>query len=237
MFILNFLRKHLLYRHLYNNQTYTKFLRKKGVTIGENTVFFSPKDTIVDTQRPYALKIGNNVKITAKVTILCHDFSYSVLRPVYHSIQNSFSGSTIIGDNCFLGIGSIIMPGVKLGDNVIVGTGSVVTKSFPSNLVIAGNPAKIICSLDDFYKKRKERQQTEAFNLANIIRKEYKREPLIEEMGSFYPLFLERDVEKLKSQHIRTNVSGDNENEIIKDFMSSQPHFLDFDDFLQKSKR
>lgn len=49
-----------------------------------------------------------------------------------------------IGKNCWLGATSVILPGVQLGDNVIVGAGSVVTKSFGSNLIIGGNPAKII---------------------------------------------------------------------------------------------
>eukprot|EP01119_Soliformovum_irregulare_P004411 TRINITY_DN15408_c0_g1_i1.p1 TRINITY_DN15408_c0_g1~~TRINITY_DN15408_c0_g1_i1.p1 ORF type:complete len:215 (+),score=48.04 TRINITY_DN15408_c0_g1_i1:56-646(+) len=53
-----------------------------------------------------------------------------------------------IGNHCWLGGNCIILPGVTLGDNVTVGAGSVVTKSFPSNVVIAGNPAKVIRQLD-----------------------------------------------------------------------------------------
>jgi acetyltransferase-like isoleucine patch superfamily enzyme len=52
----------------------------------------------------------------------------------------------LIGKNCWIGANAIILPGVKLGDNVIVGAGSVVTKSFPSNSIVVGNPAKAFVS-------------------------------------------------------------------------------------------
>jgi acetyltransferase-like isoleucine patch superfamily enzyme len=51
---------------------------------------------------------------------------------------------TKIGNNCFIGINSIIMPGVTIGNEVIIGAGSVVTKNIPDNCIAAGNPAKII---------------------------------------------------------------------------------------------
>ena len=50
----------------------------------------------------------------------------------------------IIGKNCWIGTNVVILPGVELGDNVIVGAGAVVTKSFLSNCVLAGVPAKLI---------------------------------------------------------------------------------------------
>ena len=52
-----------------------------------------------------------------------------------------------IGDNCWIGAGAIICPGVTIGNNAVVGAGSVVTKSFGDNVVIAGNPAKVIRNL------------------------------------------------------------------------------------------
>ncbi|MGI9192550.1 MAG: DapH/DapD/GlmU-related protein [Chitinophagaceae bacterium] len=57
--------------------------------------------------------------------------------------------SVVIGKNCWLGGNVTILPGITLGDNVTVGANSVVTKSFPSNVIIAGVPAKVIRSLDE----------------------------------------------------------------------------------------
>jgi maltose O-acetyltransferase len=51
-------------------------------------------------------------------------------------------GLVKIGDNVFIGAGSIILPNVKIGNNVIIGAGSIVTKDVPDNSLVAGNPAK-----------------------------------------------------------------------------------------------
>ncbi|MGV3077913.1 DapH/DapD/GlmU-related protein, partial [Streptococcus pluranimalium] len=53
-----------------------------------------------------------------------------------------------LGDNVWLAGGVTVLPGVTLGNNVVVGAGSVVTKSFPDNVVLAGNPAKVIKTID-----------------------------------------------------------------------------------------
>ncbi len=55
----------------------------------------------------------------------------------------------VIGDNCWIGMNAVILPGVHLGDHITVGAGAVVTHSFEGNCVIAGNPARIIKKFDD----------------------------------------------------------------------------------------
>jgi len=88
----------------------------------------------VDKRAP--IELGDNVTICDWVKILTHDYS-----PVMHGGQEKVAGLKI-GKKVFIGIQSIILPGITIGDNVVVGAGAVVTKDLPSNGVYAGNPAK-----------------------------------------------------------------------------------------------
>ena len=65
-------------------------------------------------------------------------------------------GKVKIGSNVYIGTNSLIMPGITVGDNVLIAAGSVVTHSVPSNVVIGGNPAHIICSFEDYYQKNQK---------------------------------------------------------------------------------
>lgn len=86
-----------------------------------------------------------------------------------------------IGDNVFIGAGSIILPNVTIGDNVIIGAGSVVTKDIMSNSVVAGNPACRICSLDAYLEKNSKKIQDgplydESYTMSGGITTEKKKQ-------------------------------------------------------------
>ena len=181
--------KRLIHGHRCDSETFICFLRKKGCVIGENTTFYSAQDTIVDLTRPFMIEIGNNVEITAGCTILTHGYDWSVLKGVYGDVLGS-SGKVVIGDNVFIGVHTTIMKGVKIGNNVIIGAHSLVNRDIPDNVVVAGNPVKIICTLDEYYEKRKRKQLDEAVELFWGYCDRYAvEEPPVEIFREFFWLF------------------------------------------------
>lgn len=123
-----------------------KGYRKQGMKIGTDCVIFSHNFW----SEAYLIEIGNHVQITYGVNIFTHGGGW-ILRNEYPE-YDSF-GKVIIGNNVYIGNNAMIMPGITIGDNVIVAAGSVVTKNVPNNVVVGGNPARIIESIDDYKSK------------------------------------------------------------------------------------
>ena len=124
--------------------------RKLGVQIGEGTCIY--RDVIISSGSE-PIKIGKNCVLTG-CAILAHDASTNQSLGIKYG-DPSITMPVVIGDDCFIGYGSIILMGVTIGRGSIVGAGAVVTKDVPSDSVVAGNPAKIIMSKSDLVEKRK----------------------------------------------------------------------------------
>jgi acetyltransferase-like isoleucine patch superfamily enzyme len=122
------------------------YARHLGVTVGQDCRLIK----VSYSSEPYLIEIGNHVTATS-VRFETHDGGVWVFREQYPDID--VVKGIKIGNNVFIGYGSIIMPGVTIGDNVVIGAGSVVTKSFEGDCVIAGVPARVIKSLDDYREK------------------------------------------------------------------------------------
>lgn len=108
-------------------------------------------NTLVDTLIPQMVEIGEDFISAPGSIILAHDAS------LYIHVRKHRVEKTIIGNKVFLGANSIVMPGVKIGDGVIIGAGAIVTKDIESNMVVVGNPARILCTVDEYIKKCEDR--------------------------------------------------------------------------------
>lgn len=129
-----------------------KKLRKKGVQISEDCRI-TGKLTV--GSEPYLISIGKHVTIADKVVLHTHDGGSWIFREDPKNKYLIRYGRVNIYDNCFIGHNAVIMPGVNIGPNSVVGAGSIVTKDVPPNTVVAGVPAKIVSSKEEYYKGMK----------------------------------------------------------------------------------
>ena len=107
---------------------------------------------------------------------------------------------------------------------------------YPENTVIAGNPAKVIMSLQTYYEKRKKSSIEEAREYIKLFYQNYGKVPTIKEMGAFFPLYLERTEEALKNNQIRTALSGDDETDVISCFLHSKSKYASYKEFIKECK-
>lgn len=124
-------------------------LRRKGVKLGKNV---SLTGKVRVGSEAYLVEIGDDVTI-AGADILTHDGGIRIIRKLHNMPSLKKQGRVYIKNNSFIGKNSIILPGISIGPNSIVGCGSVVTKNVPPNTIHAGNPAKYICSIEEYKDK------------------------------------------------------------------------------------
>lgn len=213
---------------------FNKILALEGFNIGEGTIFYSPSSITIDRERPWMLRIGKYCKITKGCIILTHDYSRSVLRRKYGEILGE-ARETIIGDNVFIGMNSIILMGSQIGNNVIIGAGSVVSGKIPDDVVVAGNPAKIIRSLDKHYEIRKSKTLKEAKIYYNKFKERYGKYPDEFFKSPFFSLYTNRENADYENDS-RFTCNGDNREEIIRDFKATSPKFDSYVEFLKYIK-
>lgn len=210
---------------------YEQWLRNKGVVIGENLLLFNHKSIRFDVSSAGLITIGDNVSITADVSILTHDFCSSVFRKKYHDFVPGRS-KVVIGNNVYIGQKAMILRGVTIGDNVIIGAGAIVTKDIPSDSVVAGIPARVVCTLDEYYQKRKAKAAVEAKQYARDLCNYRGIRPTVEDFWEEFALFYHEEenypeafVQRIKNRQM----PGDLYKKFIK---KNQPIYASFEDFL-----
>lgn len=233
------LLRRLIFPDTYSSEVYIKALRNKyNIDIGEDCMIWSPNKVYIDIQIPHLLHIGNYVKITSGVNIICHDYSRSVLMsvPGYENVGEA--RETYIGDNVFIGMNSIILMGSVIGDNCIIGAGSVVSGKFENNSIIAGNPATRICSLEDYYHRRKEQELNSAKLFVKKWHEKYGRYPSINEMtNAFSWLYVPHTLENLQENSKLFNYNGVNDEIFKNNYLNTKPQFETYDEFLNYCKK
>lgn len=125
-------------------------LQRKGLQIANDCRLMGK---INFGSEPYLISIGQHVTISGRVSFVTHDGATFVFRdrPGYEHVVKY--GRITIHDNCFIGQGSIILPGISIGPNSVVAAHAVVTKDVLPNTIVGGNPACVITTVDDYAEK------------------------------------------------------------------------------------
>jgi acetyltransferase-like isoleucine patch superfamily enzyme len=123
--------------------------RAQGVRIGRST-YISPK-AYLDTHKPGRIVVGENCYITRNVVILCHtDTKRGGPRGLWAEAGGAREyGDVVIGNNVFIGVNSVVMPGVTIGDDAIIGALTLVDRDIPPGKVAVGIPARIVGATAD----------------------------------------------------------------------------------------
>lgn len=230
--VLKRLLQKLIYGAKADSDSYVQYLRKMGVRIGNNCVIYAPTKTQIDTTRPWLIRVGDDVRITEGVTILTHGFDWSVLQGMYGEVLGS-AGEVVIGNNVFIGMNTTVLKGVHIGNNVIIGAGSLINKDIPDNVVVVGNPGRVVMSIEDYYQKRKKAQQAEAVELVKNYRAVYGTEPDEQALHEFFWLF-ENDPQKLPEVWRKQNyLSSMDHQKVDTIFASHKPAFKNKELFLE----
>lgn len=123
-----------------------RYARFIGVKFGKNCLIATKNWS----SEPYLIVIGDNVQITHNVSVHTHGGSH-VVRKVIPDFD--MFGKVVIKDGAYIGAYSQIMPGVTIGEGALVAAGSIVTKSVPAGVVVAGNPAKYVCTVEEYIER------------------------------------------------------------------------------------
>jgi acetyltransferase-like isoleucine patch superfamily enzyme len=129
------------------------YLRRLGARVGPEVALLNRvKDFGTE---PWLIEIGARVNVAAGVVFVNHDGPSRVFRheiPGGSAYGNRFGPIRIL-DNCVIGTGAVLLPGVTIGPDSIVGANSVVTRDVPPHSVAGGVPARVLCTLDQYKEK------------------------------------------------------------------------------------
>jgi acetyltransferase-like isoleucine patch superfamily enzyme len=125
------------------------YARRLGVHMGKNVNFYGMRPGMFSTE-PWLVTLGDNVYITAECWFLTHDGGTLILRKEVPDLE--LTAPITVGNDVYIGVRTLILPGASIGNRCIIGAGSVVCGRIPDNSVAAGVPAKVIESTDEYLK-------------------------------------------------------------------------------------
>lgn len=141
-----------VFYRIYASINKVEFAKKIGLNFGDDLHIYGNPIHMFGTE-PWCINLGNHVYITDDVKFVTHDGGTLIFRHLVPDLE--ITKPITVGDYVYFGTRSMIMPGVTIGNNCIIAAGAVVTRDVPDNSVVAGVPARVIKSADEYFEKIK----------------------------------------------------------------------------------
>jgi len=180
MSVYSWLRKTAYFIDKKRKENFLRELVNRGLRLGKNVYIAS--DFYFDPSHCYLISIGDNCGFAPGVKLITHDGSSKWMGLGFTRI-----GRIDIREHSYIGESAIVLPGVNIGPNSLVGAGAVVTSDVPPNTVVAGNPARVIVSTEEYINKIKEMSKgKKIFNEEYYIDRldETKRQEILQTIGN-----------------------------------------------------
>ncbi len=154
-----------IWKKIYAKINHEGYARYIGVNMKGKVCIYGDPYSMFGTE-PWCITLGNNVHITRDVLFITHDGGTLIFRKYINDLE--ITKPIEVGNDVYIGVRTIILPGVKIGNNVVIAAGSIVTKDVPDNSIVGGVPARVIKSADDYFEKI----QRESLHLGHLKGKE-----------------------------------------------------------------
>ncbi|WP_431144815.1 acyltransferase [Pseudomonas alvandae] len=141
------------------------YAKKIGVEIKGNVTIYGSSYDMFSTE-PYLVTLGDNVFISIKAKFVCHDGATLPFRKDIPDLE--LAGEIKVGDNVFIGMGALVLPNIKIGNGCVIGANAVVTKDVLDGTIVAGNPARVISTTEDFLVRAQEK----SLKIGDLVGKE-----------------------------------------------------------------
>jgi len=162
--ILGFIKS--IIRNFYDgNEVFLRKLRKQGAKVGRNVQIVDKKNFLYEPWCANLIEIQDEVVLAAGVRLVSHDSSYA---NIANDLPTRY-GKIIIEKKAYVGVNSIVLPGVVIGAGSLIGAGSVVNQSIPPGSVAVGNPVKIVSTVEEGVKKYIQRFENNTNPLSYYI--------------------------------------------------------------------
>jgi acetyltransferase-like isoleucine patch superfamily enzyme len=147
------------------HEAFIKKIRKQGAFIGKEVQIIDKGKFLYEPWCAELIEIYEGAIVAAGVRFVSHDSSYA---NIFGSVPTKY-GKIIIERNVYIGVNSIVLPGVRIGEYSLIGAGTIVNKDIPARSVVVGNPARVIGSVDDGLARYKSNADSNTNKLTHFI--------------------------------------------------------------------